>query len=559
MISVRDNVAVCALYSAFLITSFIFLVLTIECVLFALYGQIHSSVIIFSFLATILVPCFFYIRKQLNLVTLLISCSVYLITLLVSFFVAGSFYDISYDGQTYHQEAIIKLAEGWNPFYNHSPPTDHHRGMLTYYSKGPWIIEAAIFKLTHGIEYGKALNFLMIFDSLFVSLSFLMRIKSLSWYSALLGSILAALNPVSIYQYLTFYVDTQLVSAFTAIMMMSLSLLLNPAGLETCILFMLLVIGLNIKMTMVAYLLILNLVIIIVIYIYRGQFLPKIIKTYVKALFLGLLFVGFNPYVTNTIDKGYPFYPIGVEDVLYGQRPKNFIELNRLEKIWLSIFGKPEIRVAPSQPAIPFWTTIDDVKIFRGADVRVAGWGPLFSGAIILAGIGLFLIILRFNRNRHVVLLSLATIIAVLLTILVNSESWWARLAPQVYLIPLIISITLLFFADRISRIFGFLIITILIINSSLIAYVNFQHNYQISAILRNQLQKLASFNGKIDVYFNTFWSNRNRFDKSGIPYTEVSSLQELPCQSKFGFAGSIIVFCLPDTSRFSDIFNHYE
>src|SRR4030042_3632633 len=35
----------------------------------------------------------------------------------LSLIVSQGFFDISYDGQAYHQEALLQLNRGWNPFY----------------------------------------------------------------------------------------------------------------------------------------------------------------------------------------------------------------------------------------------------------------------------------------------------------------------------------------------------------------------------------------------------------------------------------------------------------
>ena len=45
----------------------------------------------------------------------------YVVLLLVSLVAAGMFYDLSWDGQEYHQKAIIDLNNGWNPIHSHLP------------------------------------------------------------------------------------------------------------------------------------------------------------------------------------------------------------------------------------------------------------------------------------------------------------------------------------------------------------------------------------------------------------------------------------------------------
>ncbi len=36
----------------------------------------------------------------------------------LSFWISGWFYDVSFDGQWYHQDAILFFSKGWNPYYD---------------------------------------------------------------------------------------------------------------------------------------------------------------------------------------------------------------------------------------------------------------------------------------------------------------------------------------------------------------------------------------------------------------------------------------------------------
>lgn len=39
-----------------------------------------------------------------------------------SLYISGKFYDLSWDGQAYHQEAVVQIARGWNPFMSEFSP-----------------------------------------------------------------------------------------------------------------------------------------------------------------------------------------------------------------------------------------------------------------------------------------------------------------------------------------------------------------------------------------------------------------------------------------------------
>ncbi len=90
--------------------------------------------------------------------------------------ISGQFYDLSYDGQTYHQEAIIHLKKnGWNPVYD--APLKLGTGQdiwINHYAKMAEICAASLYTLTGHIELSKMFNLLLIGGSFFISLAALL-------------------------------------------------------------------------------------------------------------------------------------------------------------------------------------------------------------------------------------------------------------------------------------------------------------------------------------------------------------------------------------------------
>jgi hypothetical protein len=545
--SLRENIQIYSFHSSFLIVFFIFSVLITQCIFLALGGRIFSFPVIFSFVVSVVSAINFLAKNNASSLRIIVYISTFLIFLATSFTISGKFYDISWDGQAYHQEAIIQLAGGWNPFYDASPASNRYLE-LTFYSKGSWIIAASIFKLTGVVEYGKALNWLLFFSAFLICLSALLRIKEVSTFGALSGATVLALNPVILYQLLGFYLDGQVAAVLTAVVAAGFWVIVKPGKLEKAMLFMLIVIGLNLKMTMVAYLVVAALgTSIIAIFICKNR-LPVVVTICVLSFSTGFCFVGYSPYITNTINHGNPFYPVvGSEsiDIISSQRPTNFSELNRVERLYLSLFGKPDWRPnVVSQPAIPFWIDKSHLTPFSVQDARVAGWGPLFSGAILIAGIGLIITGFNLRKKFRLIVSGLSVISFLLLSALVNPELWWARLAPQIYLIPIIISIILLSLNDLFSKIISYTIIIILILNDSLISYFYFDRNYKTSKAINEKMKILAGWKTPLDVYFGSFKSTGNRFKKAGILYNEVKSLEALTCRTKIPISAD--GFCCP-------------
>ena len=127
------------------------------------------------------------------------------------FALSGHFYDFSFDGQWYHQDAIILLKNGWNPFYD-LPILDEiasgkNANYINCYPKAPWTISACLYATTGAIEYAKFYQLILLAASFFLSLHFTLRWFTLSLVSASLLSFVIAFSPVVVGQSLSFYVD----------------------------------------------------------------------------------------------------------------------------------------------------------------------------------------------------------------------------------------------------------------------------------------------------------------------------------------------------------------
>jgi len=67
----------------------------------------------------------------------------------------------------------------------------------------------------------------------------------------------------------------------------------------------------NIKATGFAYTLIFSVGFLAFLWVYQKEKFKLISKYIGVAFFIGAIFVGYNPYVTNTFEHHNPFYPIG--------------------------------------------------------------------------------------------------------------------------------------------------------------------------------------------------------------------------------------------------------
>ncbi|MBK8142070.1 MAG: hypothetical protein IPK57_14595, partial [Chitinophagaceae bacterium] len=124
--------------------------------------------------------------------------------------IAGFFYDTSADGLVYHQETIYQLKTGWNPVNKILPDSVNQAIWINHYAKGAEIPQASIYSMTNRIETGKATNIILLAGSFFLTASALSVFGRLTMRKVLLLSGLLVLNPVTINQLFTYYVDGQL-------------------------------------------------------------------------------------------------------------------------------------------------------------------------------------------------------------------------------------------------------------------------------------------------------------------------------------------------------------
>ncbi len=111
------------------------------------------------------------------------------------------------------------------------------------------------------------------------------------------------------------------------------------------------------------------------------------------ATFIVATFVGWHPYVTNTVSSGHPFYPMAGVGALDFKPflPQGFERMNRFEKLAASVFstssngiwipdeaGKVH-GVVEARLKLPFFISEEELSVFKAPDVRLGGFGPLFS------------------------------------------------------------------------------------------------------------------------------------------------------------------------------------
>lgn len=416
----------------------------------------------------------------------------------ISFWLAGLMHDFSSDGQNYHQLGILHLMGGWNPIW--SPMEESISRLVINYPKASWKVSAALAASFGSVELGKGLCFILAIAAGLVLRGFLERLGlAASWRRTLLVLVGAA-PPVLVSQFGTYYLDSLL---FACLLILAVGLidffLWGPSqrmwlwGLANLIL-------LDLKFTGPVYSVILT--VICLIWLARTQRgnVKALLRAIVISGFLGVIVCGANPYITNLVNFGHPLYPANKENIIKNQAPPEFVAKGRVSKFLWSISsrsnGSPKLM---PQLKFPFTFDNEEIRTLGTTSLRYGGFGPLFSGVLLLLPWAACLIS-RSTLRRFTVGLVLSAV--VLGMTLMFPDPWYFRLVPQVWILPLIWITLLLMSSGRSARWLSSTMLVLLLVNQSMFLHTNIKNRRADEASFNRQIAAmvLAATDGPLQV-----------------------------------------------------------
>lgn len=448
----------------------------------------------------------------------------------MSFFIAANVYDTAFDSQAYHQESIIYLAEGWNPVFESKQGDikyDKVDSQVYTTSKSSEICAATIYKLTGNLEAGKAFNMLLIFASFCLSLAAIISFKIVPARFACFISFFMAMNPVSLYQSMSYYVDGQLSSILICVFSL-LVLYLSKRGIaELIILGMSLAILLSNKLSGLAYALIICAG--AALYeIFSGKLSRFIKAAAIPAVFLLLSFfcISFNPFVTNHINYGHVFHPFYGKAAISAENhgAAYIVGMNAPQKTFSSVFSESEnyyaARLAEPAYKFPLLVSLKEIAVFANTDPRVAGFGPLFGAMIVCS----FLMLVGcFAYDYRQALTGSLFIALLMIMVMALPEGWWARFVPQFYIVPFAVLVLSCFYKQKPILYMKLFMSVLVVVNCLLVAFPYYVNQAVTTVSLSRQLKEMKDMNSRLAVYMPFFSvSSGKRLQSSGIEYEEV-------------------------------------
>lgn len=466
--------------SAFFLLGWFTTIVIISVGLLFLHIPITKFHLVGSFIVTVII---YYIMNRKSDKDLWKVLGLSVLVIFTSVIFSTFMFDRSSDGNTYHKDAIGVLKEGFNPIYETSKDFIEKRSddskikteysiWTDHYAKANWIIAANFYGLTNNIESGKAMNLI----SIYIVFIFLYTglIKVISSKKALFVSLITVCNPITASQMFTYYND-QLVCLYLFLAIFFLIRLdKNINSREDWLGYILTFILLaNMKFNGLGYLLVFSFLF-VCRYLYRAYknretltVFKKLCMIFIPLFIVSLIVVGYPTYIKNTIDHKNPFFPLydeNGEDIITAQQPKNFLEMNHLEKIFYGTFSKANnLRENDkTELKIPFMIYREELTPAMSNDLRISGWGLFFSGLLICS----IIILIRYYHAYKKESWILYTLGITILLLLVMSESWWARYTPHFYLFIILALYILLKFGR--CRVVNLLYTTLIIINTLL-------------------------------------------------------------------------------------------
>lgn len=463
-------------------------------------------------------------RKIIVFLTAVVICFG---SLAATIWAAGKVFDLSYDGQAYHQEAIVQLNRGWNPIYMqlNGQATGNLERWLNHYPKATWIFAASVYKWTGNIESGKALGMWIPLIALFACWWGIWKLKMNGVLKFLLGFVVA-INPVVVYQSLSYYLDGVLVSMLLIVAAIGARLASTRDKNILLHYWCGVVVLVNIKLSaMVFGIMLVSLIIPFLWSRNLLRFSLSAMKVTLSSLIVGILILGFNPYVANFVTRGNLLYPAmgkGAVDYTKTNMPENYWSMLPPVRLMSSIFAEASLKRgdgAVANPKLPFTISPEELVVFRETNAKTSGFGPLFGGVFILSLVGgvSYLVFGRSKRKRTFIVMIVAIIISASM-VSINSV---ARYVPFVWWIPGIV-IGAMFLQRRWWwNLLGLVMMGILFLNVSLVASAYFPYNLKASEQVDKQLVELSGQNKKLKIAVKQFGSVKVKLKRYGIDYLE--------------------------------------
>lgn len=442
-----------------------------------------------------------------------------------SIVLAGLVPDTTYDGQWYHQEAVLRLVEGWNPVAGELAaselPDPDQRSRVEGYPAASWVAGASAATLTGRLDHAAWTTPALAVAGWWLAWAALIGGLGMGRLPAAAVSAVMAANPVVLVQLLNSQLDGDLAACLLVLAVTPWLRAATPSRLVPAAAAAAVAMAVGVKLTggLFAGVLAAGAVLLPL----RRRPDVAVAVAVAAGLAVGVLLVGFHPYVTNLVRHGHPLYPVLGPD----RRPiLDPPEIGRVEGLLVSAFSRSR-HAATSDEAVSallrrdglkpsFVVGRDEVAAFAVPDVRIGGFGPLY-GLALLAGLAAAVAAGRSGGLR--LWGPTATILA---SVLLLPHPWFARLVPQLWLVPPVVAAVALVSRRRAVRLLGLAVVAVCALDLALVLAGHVPNAIRHGRAIEARLRELGSSAGTLEVDLRPFVSNRARLLELGVDHRQV-------------------------------------
>ncbi len=468
-----------------------------------------------------------------------------ILTPLIFFFILWGFghtFDSSYDGQSYHQSAVIELSNGWNPWYQSALPVKliEAEPFVIGYPKALWILQSSIYKLfPFHINAATVTNLIITIIAFIFVYRLLIRLKlSRNW--AIVITLLAVVQTELIQVFFSFMADGFGYEA-TLIALSSLMLVIveRDKKWSLCTFFssLLLLAGTKYSNLYVFGLLCLVCTVYLIKIIRRHVYLVNIIVIF---LIVGLIIL-WVPYGRNLMTYGSLFYPSNLkwakDDLSVQNTPKNLKDANKFVLLFYGIYSQAQTASAADSDKnvaklkLPFTTTLEEINITDNFQGRVGAAGVFFSGLFTISIIIYFdLLTLKKSLTNRKAFYTLSTLIGLTIVVaFVNPVPNELHYLPIFALIPvyLLVSCLLIFKEKQHSLVRkGIIVFTILISANVLFKLIpSIVSRINETNMVTREMAEMRDSHKIYQVHAKSFYSSYIRLQEYGVRFTKEDKL----------------------------------
>ena len=430
-----------------------------------------------------------------------LTCLAIILPLVFSW-VLGHFTDFSWDGMTSRGITVRNLMIG-EPTLNAYPFGHVLGGFLAH--------------ITVNWQAGKGINLVLIWISFCFVFSSL-EILKFKGFSLWFLSIITALSPVAVYQISSFQIDGHIASLTTCLIFLMLRIFMSENVKAESILFVV-VTGIALSTAKTSG--IFYSIIILGVFTLFEAVLNRSKKKFLFILIGGVIFavVGFSLrkrafYEVFDFNRLRSVTSIETPGFGVGGGASSIPELtkmNRLEQFFLSAASFTEIMPTALNLKPVFWMQRRELRVFEDLtpDPRAGGFGPLYSTALLLGGIGCCILI---SKRRFACLPGWFVFVAAAASSFA-SQVWWARWTPQNWLIVTALLMTILATPVEGKMFKGVRALAVLAagLNVILITFYYFVGMVKQEKILNMQIQLAADLGNPVPVYIDVIKDGHNR------------------------------------------------